>query len=310
MNHIAVLVVICIGIICLAFITKEEKSVQDKFIPPNYPAPDNLLEYPPANGEDHGDGLYSQILKKGTNNVPLRGHDIVHIRYKVWNSKGKNIDASDRKYHLLKYRVDGGGVAGQSRIIEGWPKLFPYLKEGETRRVWIPQHLAYGENAPEDLRGTLVFEMTVDKVERPITPPAFDEFPEQPDEDTKKFPSGLAALKTNKVEGKIVPKPDDNVVIHLDLWDSKGKLFRSTNAVDRQNQVSLAHIVPGMKEAIGMMKVGERYRFWIPAKLTYGDNPPLSFPKGDWICDIELVSISPPFDDVTTKHMEKKFHEE
>jgi peptidylprolyl isomerase len=39
------------------------------------------------------------------------------------------------------------------------------------------------------------------------------------------------------------------------------------------------------------MTVGEKGRFWIPAKHTYGENPRPGVPEGMLVFDIELLSI-------------------
>jgi peptidylprolyl isomerase len=42
------------------------------------------------------------------------------------------------------------------------------------------------------------------------------------------------------------------------------------------------------------MVVGERTRFWIPAKLAYGDKPAGGGPSGPLVFDVELIDIKEP----------------
>ena len=300
-----IIVAASVGTIEILTSQKSEKVVySDKFQHEIFEAPEDLNEYPPKDGINHGSGLYSKIISPATNDRPLSGSDIVHLDYKVWNKSGKNIDASNRKYHRIKFRVDGGGRLAKN-LIPGWSKIIPYLKEGETRLVWMPPNLAYGDKGAPEVLGRLLFEMRIAKVERAIAKPEFDEYPEQPTTESKKSASGLTSLKINDVEGSASPKDTDRVVVHMDIWNSEGELFSSTRAMNRVKQLSIPNVVSGVKEALSMMKVGERFRFWIPKELGYKNISPKGFPKGDWICDIELIEISEPSEDFTSHHMEK-----
>lgn len=40
------------------------------------------------------------------------------------------------------------------------------------------------------------------------------------------------------------------------------------------------------------MTVGESRRFWIPAKLAYGDNPPRGAPAGMLVFDVDLLQFN------------------
>jgi len=39
------------------------------------------------------------------------------------------------------------------------------------------------------------------------------------------------------------------------------------------------------------MEVGESRRFWIPARLAYGDKPPGGAPAGMLVFDVDLLSF-------------------
>jgi hypothetical protein len=40
------------------------------------------------------------------------------------------------------------------------------------------------------------------------------------------------------------------------------------------------------------MVEGEKRRFWIPAKMAYGENPPSGYPAGTLVFDVELLKIA------------------
>ena len=53
----------------------------------------------------------------------------------------------------------------------------------------------------------------------------------------------------------------------------------------------LNQVIPGWTEGVQLMVVGEKRRFWIPAKLAYGENPQGGAPAGMLCFDVELFSI-------------------
>lgn len=49
-------------------------------------------------------------------------------------------------------------------VIRGWTEGLQMMVEGEKRRFWIPQNLAYG-GAPGSPQGMLVFDVELIKIE-------------------------------------------------------------------------------------------------------------------------------------------------
>jgi peptidylprolyl isomerase len=55
---------------------------------------------------------------------------------------------------------------------------------------------------------------------------------------------------------------------------------------------SLNGVIPGWTEGVQLMTEGAKYRFWIPGKLAYGDEPKRpGAPAGTLVFDIELLGI-------------------
>jgi peptidylprolyl isomerase len=50
-------------------------------------------------------------------------------------------------------------------------------------------------------------------------------------------------------------------------------------------------VIPGWTEGVQLMVGGEKRRFWIPANLAYGSNPPPGAPAGMLVFDVELLDI-------------------
>jgi hypothetical protein len=55
-------------------------------------------------------------------------------------------------------------------------------------------------------------------------------------------------------------------------------------------------VVPGWQEALPLMKVGSKWRVWLPPELGYGDagSPPAIEPNEVLVFEIELLAIPLP----------------
>lgn len=110
--------------------------------------------------------------------------------------------------------------------------------------------------------------------------------------DAETTASGLASKTLNEGQGGDTPKATDTVTVHYSGWTTDGRLFDSS--VERGQQISfpLNQVIGGWTEGLQLMTVGEKRRFWIPAKLAYGENPPPGYPAGMLVFDVELFGIA------------------
>jgi FKBP-type peptidyl-prolyl cis-trans isomerase len=93
-----------------------------------------------------------------------------------------------------------------------------------------------------------------------------------------------------------MPKPTDSVTVNYKGTLMDGTVFDSS--YDRKEPVTfvLNQVIPGWTEGVQLMKVGSKYKFYIPSALGYGErgagdtigpNTPLIF-------EVELISIGAP----------------
>ena len=81
-----------------------------------------------------------------------------------------------------------------------------------------------------------------------------------------------------------------NVHYHGTLID--GTVFDSSVERGQPVQFQLDQVIPGWTEGLQLMKVGDKFRFFIPSELAYGDSGvgPIA-PNSTLIFEVELLGI-------------------
>jgi peptidylprolyl isomerase len=104
--------------------------------------------------------------------------------------------------------------------------------------------------------------------------------------------SGVRVQTLQKGSGDLRPSPDSRLRLHVSGWTRDGRLFESTVMSGEPAVYVLANTLPGWREGLRQMVVGEKARFWIPAVLAYGSRPGRrGVPTGDLVYDIELLAL-------------------
>jgi FKBP-type peptidyl-prolyl cis-trans isomerase len=67
------------------------------------------------------------------------------------------------------------------------------------------------------------------------------------------------------------PKAADTVRVNYIGTLLDGRKFEDTYAIDHPASFALNQVLPGLGEAIRLMPVGGKYRFWLPANLAYAE---------------------------------------
>lgn len=89
------------------------------------------------------------------------------------------------------------------------------------------------------------------------------------------------------------PKATDTVSVHYTGTLIDGTVFDSSVERNEPATFPLNGVIPGWTEGLQLMKVGSKYRFFIPSELAYGEQgaPPVIPPNSTLIFDVELLSI-------------------
>ena len=103
--------------------------------------------------------------------------------------------------------------------------------------------------------------------------------------------SGLAYKALTQGGGDTHPTATSQVEVHYTGWTTDGQMFDSSVTRGETISFPLNGVIKGWTEGVQLMKVGDKFRFWIPAEMAYGENPGGGRPGGLLVFDVELFAI-------------------
>lgn len=112
-----------------------------------------------------------------------------------------------------------------------------------------------------------------------------------PPADALKTASGLASKVLIVGMGAVHPTPESTVTVNYVGWTTDGKMVDASSLHGGPQTFKLTQVIPGWTEGLQLMVKAEKRRFWIPAKLAYGENPGGGDPGGMLVFDIELLEV-------------------
>ena len=272
---------------------KDGESQSAKDSPPSSPettndpigAPGNVAE-PPADAERTPSGLASIVLKQGTGVKRPGPQDRVKVHYTGWTKQGEVFDSSHTRSLPATFAL--------SQVIKGWTEGLQLMVPGERRRFWIPANLAYGDNPsqPGTPAGQLTFDIELLEIIEGVNPPPTPDDVASPPENAQRSTSGLASVVLEAPPENAPPDPHDRVQFHYTGWTQSGRQFDSSLSRRTPAAANLFQVRPqGLREALSLMSVGEKRRFWIPAALAFEGSTANGQPSGQLTYDIEMIRI-------------------
>jgi FKBP-type peptidyl-prolyl cis-trans isomerase len=242
--------------------------------------PEHPPKSPPPDAERSPSGLASKVLRPGTGDERPRPYDKVRVHFTGWNEKGKRIGSSTPPGEAVTFDLTG--------VIAGWSEALQQMRVGEQRRIWVPDELGY-PGRPGFPRGMSVFDIELLEIIHGVAPlPAPADVAAAP-ADATRTRGGLAYRLLARGQGGDKPNPWDAVTIHYTGWTEQGVMFESSRGQQRPSSFELAKVMPGWREALVLLAVGDSARVWIPEALAYQGQA--GKPKGSVVFDIELLSI-------------------
>ena len=107
--------------------------------------------------------------------------------------------------------------------------------------------------------------------------------------------SGLQYEVMKAGDGASPDSPTAVVVTHYTGRLLDGSVFDSSEARGQPATFGLDQVIPGWTEALQLMRVGDRYRIWLPPELAYGARPPSADipPNALLEFEVELLDVNP-----------------
>lgn len=241
--------------------------------------PDHVLA-PPPDAEILVDGVSSRVLQPGRGTRRPLTADRVRLHYSAWTTAGRLLDSSLLRGQPGSFRMD--------TLIPGLETGLRQMVEGEKRRLWIPEEVAFHglRRRPE---GMLVVDVELLAILAPLERP---DSLARPPESAARTASGLAFQVLSAGRGGRHPAPADRVTLLYERWTEDGTLFDSTTIRGRPETVAVGGAIPGLAEALPLMRVGEKRRLWLPPQLAFPGTP--GRPSGRVVFDVELLAIEGP----------------
>jgi FKBP-type peptidyl-prolyl cis-trans isomerase len=119
------------------------------------PAPSDVAA-PRPDASVTSSGLATKVLEPGAGTRHPGPNSRVRVHYTGWTTDGQMFDSSVARNEPIAF--------GLNQVIAGWTEGVQLMVEGEKRRLWIPEQLAYRgqRGAPQ---GMLVFDVELIKIE-------------------------------------------------------------------------------------------------------------------------------------------------
>ena len=106
--------------------------------------------------------------------------------------------------------------------------------------------------------------------------------------------SGLQYMVLSMGRLRNAPTPGlmNTVVVNYKGSLLDGTVFDDTAARNQPEVFQLTNVIMGFSEALQLMQVGDKYRFFVPPHLAYGSNPAQGIPANSvLVFDIELLAV-------------------
>jgi len=108
-------------------------------------------------------------------------------------------------------------------------------------------------------------------------------------------PSGLQyRILRSGPTGGLRPKPADEVKVNYEGKLLDGQVIDSSYQRGAPAVLTVRDLVPGWREALQLMRPGDEWLIYLPAKLGYGDNEAGPIPPGSvLVFKLNLIAVSP-----------------
>ena len=239
-------------------------------------------------------GLQYMVLDEGpADGATPVSTDLVVVHYVGTLKDGVEFDSSRARGAAATFRLN--------QVIPGWTEGVQLMSEGDRYRFFVPPDLGYGERGGSRGSGigpneALIFDVELLKVQNPeLNLAASNKYLEAngKKDGVKTTASGLQyqVITEGENSGKS-PSATDTVKVHYEGTLTNGTVFDSSVARGEPIEFPLNRVIAGWTEGVQLMSEGDKYRFFIPPNLAYGENGagPIG-PNEALVFEVELIEV-------------------
>ena len=240
-------------------------------------------------------GLQYEVLEEG----PDGGYspvatDLVDVHYVGTLIDGTEFDSSRARGAAARFPLN--------QVIAGWTEGVQHMSEGDRYRLYLPPELAYGESGtpggPIGPNEALIFDVELIKVSSPernlkTAEEFLAENGKRAGVNTTESGLQYEVLAEGPADGKS-PTDADIVKVHYRGTLIDGTEFDSSYARNEPVEFPLAQVIAGWTEGVQLMSEGDKFKFFIPPHLAYGETGTPGGPIGPneaLIFDVELLEV-------------------
>lgn len=251
-------------------------------------------------------GIYIIPIENGKGRCPVKGEK-VEVDYDVYTLNGDLVGSSSRYDEVFTF------VLGDGYAIPGWEEVVPMMHLGDKVRAIIPFDMAYGEHSVFGMPPftNLVYDIKLNKIytveeQKAMAREELDRLKANSEAALERYvkengfekrtASGLY-YKFGKENNGRVPVMGSVVSMKFDARVLDGPELGSSEQLGGSYEFTFGEtqVLPGFKEGVGMMTVGDKATLVLPYYLAYGAGPSGNVPAfGNVIFDVEILDITFP----------------
>lgn len=263
-------------------------------------------------------GLQLRTIAEGDGDLPGED-DFARFHFKAMTIDGDVVNNSRDMGDPVTVPVN--------EVIDGWQEALLGLREGGRAEVVLPPALLLAEGQTMDDAGApdqaMVFDFEMIEVipagdtarlqelQAEAQQKAMDKLKQiqaanlaeaknflsenKAKDGIKETGSGLQYKVLTSGDGSQSPEATDMVEVHYRGTLMDGTEFDSSYKRGETITFPLNGVIKGWTEGLQLMKEGDKFRFFIPPEIAYGDmgRPPVIPPNSLLIFDVELVDVNP-----------------
>ncbi len=241
-------------------------------------------------------GLQYEIVADGAEGGETAAlGDLVDVHYTGTLIDGTVFDSSRSRGAAARFPLQEG-------LIAGWLEGVPLMKVGDRFIFTIPANLAYGEdgtpNGPIGPNQALIFDVELlgaTSASKNLVKANKFLAENRKKDGIQTTESGLQYEVISKGSGEgVSPQVTSTVKVDYRGTLVNGTEFDSSYARGTPAEFGLSGVIPGWTEGLQLMSVGDKFRFFIPPALAYGESGTRGGPIGPneaLIFEVELLEV-------------------